>query len=199
MFCCLLKLLSVHLLGHFPKCSDVFDTWNFPSRHLLWRASMTIQPILLMFLLLETFSLPMIFTSFPFELSTPLAPLWILPSTDLLHPWGLKTLHPNNGVWSPHTPFFIMSAIRSHGVLQFLPLQVNQSSFDITFFPGHHRPQCVSIWCVYVFVHEYMLHLFCFGLCIFTDIEFIYTTSYAVKCTSLRCTVWRIFTYVSPM
>lgn len=93
MVCCLLKLLSIHLLGHFPKCSDVFDTWNFSSCRLLWRASVTIQLILLMFLLSETSSLPMIFSSFPFELSTPLAPLWILSSTELLHPWGLKGQH----------------------------------------------------------------------------------------------------------
>lgn len=108
-----------------------------------------------------------------------LGPLWILSSTEL-PPWGLKiTLPPNNVILISPPPVLPLS------LCQLLDLMGSFSSFHfkwispllILLFPGHHRPHCMYPSGVYVCVCTWiMLHFFCFGLCIFTDIEFIYTT-----------------------
>lgn len=96
-------------------------------------------------------------------------------------------------------PLSLCQLLDLMGVLQFLPLQVNQSSFDITFFPGHHRPHCVSIWCVCMCLYMNTCYISSVLDYAFLLIYNLYTTLYVVKCTSFRCTVWRIFTYVSPI
>lgn len=147
MFCCHLKLSSTHL-GHFPKRFEVFDTWNPYPSHSLWGAVVVTWLILPVFLLLETSSGPVILSPSPFQLFWP--HFGLHRPARLLHSWSLHGRHP---LWLqlltslPHHSF-ILPALGSHWVLQVLPLQVDQSSFDFTFFPGQHRPYCVSIWCV---------------------------------------------------
>lgn len=121
------------------------------------------------------------------------APLWVLSSSEAasLMRSQKPATHPHDGSWPPCfvTPFFITSALGSHQVLQFLPLQVEQSSFHFIFFPWKHRPYCVSICCVCVYGNV------CYIYCVSDDLVLLIENLHAVKMKSLRCMAKIIFIY----